>query len=114
MARITQTADRVYRNAKVYSIALGGTETHAQEIAIKDGKFVYVGDVDGVRAWIGDTTEVIDCNTKALEATGVTKDTDDQIGLIVKEADGSPSGYVKEPDAFLPVFDILENPFEAV
>jgi hypothetical protein len=62
VARITQTADRVYRNAKVYSIALGGTETNAQEIAIKDGKFVYVGDVDGVRAWIGDTTEVMDCS----------------------------------------------------
>ena len=69
MARITQTADRVYRNAKVYSIALDGTETHAQAIAIKDGKFVYVGDEDGVRAWTGDTTEVIDCNTKALWKT---------------------------------------------
>ena len=53
-------------------------------------------------------------NTKALEAAGVKKDTDDEIGLIVKEADGSPSGYVKEPAAFLPVFDILENPLEAV
>ncbi len=42
-------------------------------------------------------------NTKALEAAGVTKDTDDQNGLIVREADGSPSGYISEPSAFRPI-----------
>ena len=41
---MTQIADKVYRNAKVYSIALDGKETHAEAVAIKDGKFVYVGD----------------------------------------------------------------------
>ena len=217
---MAQTADRVYRNAKVYSIALDGTETHAQAVAIKDGKFVYVGDETGVKEWIGESTEVIDCNgksvipglgdahnhvanaakkfatcsfssivpdpkkdtpegvvkklqdilkayvdehrdapvirglgwdrtwfsgglqgivrpftrhdidvvvpdkpavlmsycghrvllnTKALEVAGVTKDTDDHNGLIVREADGSPSGYIKEPVTFLPIIDSIPN-----
>ena len=36
---MAQKADKVYRNAKVYSVALDGTETHAQALAIVDGKF---------------------------------------------------------------------------
>ena len=43
---MTQIADKVYRNAKVYSIALDGKETHAEAVAIKDGKFV--GDEAGI------------------------------------------------------------------
>lgn len=215
-----ETADKVYRNAKVYSVALDGTETHAEALAIKDGKFAYVGDETGVTEWIGDATEVIDCkgksvipglgdahlhhaqavlkygtcsfgdilpnpetdtpdgvvkqiqkklkayaeehknapvirgfgwdrmwfagvlqgivrpftrhdvdavipdkpvvltsfcghlvllNTKALEAAGVTKDTDDHHGLIVKEADGTPSGYISEPAIFRPIIDRIPN-----
>ncbi|MBQ7486704.1 MAG: amidohydrolase [Clostridia bacterium] len=211
---MAQIADRVYRNAKVYSIALDGTETHAEALAIVDGKFAYVGDEAGVAAWIGDATEVIDCNghsvipglgdahlhnaqatvkfgtcsfgdivpdpkmdtpegvlrqiqeklkayadehrddpvirgfgwdrawfggglqgivrpftrhdvdavipdkpvvlisfcghlamlnTKALEAAGVTRESDDMNGLIVREADGNPSGYISEPVAFRPI-----------
>ena len=217
---MAQNADKIYKNAKVYSVALDGTETHAEAVAIKDGKFVYVGDETGVSKWIGDTTEVIDCNgnsvipglgdahihnaqaaqkygtcsfsdivpnpktdtpegvikqiqerlkayaevnrdtpvirgfgwsrawfsgglqgivrpftrhdvdaivsdkpvvllsfcghlallnTKALELAGVTKDTDDQQGLIVKEADGSPSGYISEPVAFRPIIYRIPN-----
>ena len=215
-----KTADRVYRNAKIYSVALDGVETHAQALAIKDGKFAYVGDEAGVAEWIGDATEVIDCNgksvipglgdahmhiahaakkfgtcsfsdivpnpstdtpegvlkqlqeklkhyadehkdvpvirglgwdrawfsgglqgivrpftrhdvdaivpdrpavlmsycahrvllnTKALEIAGVTKDTDDHNGLIVREADGSPSGYIKEPAVYVPIIDRIPN-----
>ena len=215
-----ETADKVYRNAKVYSVALDGTETHAEALAVKDGKFAYVGDEAGVAEWIGDTTEVIDCqgksvipglgdahlhhaqavlkygtcsfshivpnpetdtpdgvvkliqeklktyaeehknapvirgfgwdrmwfagvlqgivrpftrhdvdavipdkpvvltsfcghlvllNTKALEAAGVTKDTDDHHGLIVKEADGTPSGYISEPAIFRPIIYSIPN-----
>ena len=63
---MAQNADKVYKNAKVYSVALDGTETHAEAVAIKDGKFVYVGDEAGVSEWIGDTTEVIDCNGKSV------------------------------------------------
>ena len=217
---MAKTADRVYRNAKIYSVALDGAETHAQALAIKDGKFAYIGDEAGVAEWIGDATEVVDCNgksvipglgdahmhiahaakkfgtcsfsdivpnpgtdtpegvlkqlqeklkcyadthkdapvirglgwdrawfsgglqgivrpftrhdvdavvpdrpavlmsfcghrvllnTKALEAAGVTKDTDDHNGLIVREADGSPSGYIKEPTVYLPIIDRIPN-----
>lgn len=215
-----ETADKVYRNAKVYSVALDGTETHAEALVIKDGKFAYVGDETGASEWIGNTTEVIDCkgksvipglgdahlhhaqavlkygtcsfshivpnpetdtpdgvvkliqeklktyaeehknapvirgfgwdrmwfagvlqgivrpftrhdvdavipdkpvvltsfcghlvllNTKALEAAGVTKDTDDHHGLIVKEADGTPSGYISEPAIFRPIIYSIPN-----
>ena len=215
-----ETADKVYRNAKVYSVALDGTETHAEALVIKDGKFAYVGDETGATEWIGNTTEVIDCkgksvipglgdahlhhaqavlkygtcsfshivpnpetdtpdgvvkqiqeklkayaeehkdapvirgfgwdrmwfagvlqgivrpftrhdvdavipdkpvvltsfcghlvllNTKALEAAGVTKDTDDHHGLIVKEADGTPSGYISEPAIFRPIIERIPN-----
>jgi len=215
-----ETADKVYRNAKVYSVALDGTETHAEALVIKDGKLAYVGDETGATDWIGDTTEVIDCkgksvipglgdahlhhaqavlkygtcsfshivpnpetdtpdgvvkliqeklktyaeehknapvirgfgwdrmwfagvlqgivrpftrhdvdavipdkpvvltsfcghlvllNTKALEAAGVTKDTDDHHGLIVKEADGTPSGYISEPAIFRPIIYSIPN-----
>ncbi|MBO5580280.1 MAG: amidohydrolase family protein, partial [Prevotella sp.] len=215
-----ETADKVYRNAKVYSVALDGTETHAEALAIKDGKFAYVGDETGATEWIGDVTEVIDCkgksvipglgdahlhnaqatlkygtcsfsdiipnpetdtpdgvvkqiqeklkayaeehknapvirgfgwdrmwfagalqgivrpftrhdvdavipdkpvvltsfcghlvllNTKALETAGVTKDTDDHNGLIIKEADGTPSGYISEPAIFHPIIYSIPN-----
>ncbi len=217
---MTQIADKIYKNAKIYSVALDGTETHADSLAIKDGKFIYVGDNDGVKNFIGDNTEIIDCNgksiipglgdahmhlahsakkfgtcsfsdivpnpatdtpegiirqiqeklkiyaenhkndsvirglgwdrewfsgglqgiirkftrhdidaiipdkpvvlmsycghrvllnTKALEVAGITKDTDDQNGLIVKESDGTPSGYIKEPVAYLPIIDKIPN-----
>ena len=215
-----QIADRIYKNAKIYSVALDGTETRAAALAIKDGKFSYVGDEAGVKDWIGAGTEIIDCggnsiipglgdahmhisqsaklfgacsfsgivpnpktdtpegvvaqiqqtlkayadehkdaavirglgwdrtwfsgglqgivrpftrhdidavvpdkpavlmsfcghrmmlNTKALEAAGVTKDTDDQNGLIVREADGTPSGYIKEPVAYVPIINSIPN-----
>lgn len=217
---MAQIADRVYRNARIYSVALDGTEIHAEALAIRDGKFVYVGDEAGVAEWIGESTEVIDCqgksvipglgdahmhlahsgkkfgtcslssivpnpqtdtpegvirqiqelisayaaehkddpvirglgwdrrwfwgglqnivrpftrhdidavvpdkpavimsgcghrvllNTKALEVAGVTKDTDDQNGLIVREADGSPSGYIKEPAVYGPILEKIPN-----
>lgn len=61
-----KAADKIYRNAKIYSVALDGTETHAEALAIQDGKFVYVGDEAGVTKWIGDTTEVVDCNGKSV------------------------------------------------
>lgn len=63
---MTLIADKVYRNAKVYSIALDGKETHAEAVAIKDGKFVYVGNEAGIAAWIGDTTTIVDCHGKSV------------------------------------------------
>lgn len=61
-----QVADKIYKNAKIYSVALDGTETRAEALAIKDGKFVYVGDNEGVKDFTGDNTEVIDCNGKSI------------------------------------------------
>ena len=63
---MAQIADRVYRNARIYSVALDGTEIHAEALAIRDGKFVYVGDEAGVAEWIGESTEVIDCQGKSV------------------------------------------------
>ena len=45
---------------------MDGTETHAEAIAIKDGKFVYVGSDTGVTEMIGDHTEVVDCDGKSI------------------------------------------------
>lgn len=59
-------ADKVYKNAKVYSVLLDGSEVHAEAVAIKDGKFVYVGDNNNVRKWIGNSTEVIDCKGNSV------------------------------------------------
>ncbi|MCQ2752625.1 MAG: amidohydrolase family protein, partial [Coriobacteriales bacterium] len=58
---MSNTADRVFTNAKVYSIALDGTETRAQALAIKDGKIAYIGTDEGVQEFIGDATQVTDC-----------------------------------------------------
>lgn len=206
-------ADKVYKNAKVYSVLLDGSEVHAQAVAIKDGKFIYVGDNEKVSEYVGKSTEVIDCkgksiipgltdahlhiataatkmgscdlgsiiptddetpdtivvkiqkkleefagdhpndtvirglgfdrmwfmgslqgivrpftrqdidevipdkpvvltsycghvmmlNSKALEIAGVTKDTDDQGGLIRKDDDGNPTGWIAEPAAYGPI-----------
>lgn len=63
---MSKIADKIYKNAKIYSVALDGAETHAETLAIKDGKFVYVGNNEGAKAWIGDSTEIIDCNGKSI------------------------------------------------
>ena len=214
-----KVADKVYKNAKVYSVLLNGNEVHAEAIAIKDGKFVYVGDNEKVNDYVGSSTEVIDCkgksvipgltdahlhiataatkmgscdlgsilpsedetpqtiivkiqnklkefaeahpndkvirgigwdrtwflgglqgivrrfvkedidevisdrpvvlssycghammlNSKALEVAGVTRDTPDQDGLIVKDENGEPTGYIAEPAAYGPIVARIPN-----
>ena len=59
-------ADRVFVNAKVYSISMDGTVTHAQAVAVTDGKIVYVGDEKGADKFIGKETEVTDCKGNTL------------------------------------------------
>ena len=63
---LTCTADRVFRNAKVYSVSLDDTVTRAEAVAVKDGKIVYVGTNDGVQAYVGDTTEITECQGNTL------------------------------------------------
>lgn len=55
-------ADRVFKNAKVYSVSLDGKETRAECVAIKDGKFVFVGSDVDADEYIGGNTVVTDCN----------------------------------------------------
>jgi len=51
------TADVVLRNGQIYT--MDAARSWAESIAVKDGKIVYVGDDDGVKQWIGPSTETI-------------------------------------------------------
>ncbi len=214
-------ADRVFTNAKVYSIAFDGTETRAEAVAVKDGKFVFIGKGSDAKKWIGKDTQITDCkggsllpgftdahmhiaqsskfyggvgfsdivpdidkdtpedvikrmqkklkdfaeshkddplihgvgwdrswfagrlqgiirpitrhdidavisdkpvvlgsfcghcvllNTKALEAAGLTKDSPNpEAGILRREADGTPDGYIQEPVAFIPIVSKIPN-----
>jgi len=53
-----QPADRVLRNTFVYTV--DSANPRAQAIAITNGRISYVGSDDGVRAFIGRRTEVLD------------------------------------------------------
>ncbi len=44
----------------------------AEAIAIKDGKYVYVGDEQGAAAWIGGTTQIVDHRGKGMVMPGCT------------------------------------------
>lgn len=59
-------ADRVFVNAKVYSISLDDEITHAEALAISGCRIVYVGDEEGVQEFIGKKTEVTDCGGNTL------------------------------------------------
>ena len=59
-AACTPVADRVFTNAKVYSINLDGEVTHAEAVAVADGKILFVGDDAEIRKYIGKNTEVTD------------------------------------------------------
>ena len=53
-----QEADRVYLNGTIYTV--DEEFSTATAIAVKDGKFIYVGDDAGVQAYIGPLTFVFD------------------------------------------------------
>ncbi|MCQ2752270.1 MAG: amidohydrolase family protein, partial [Coriobacteriales bacterium] len=63
---MAEYADRVFKNAKIWSIEMDDTETHAQALAIKDGKFVYVGDEAGVEEFVGPDTQITDCGGNTI------------------------------------------------
>ena len=65
-AACTPVADRVFTNAKVYSINLDGEVTHAEAVAVADGKILFVGDDAEIRKYIGKNTEVTDCQGNTL------------------------------------------------
>ncbi len=59
-----QEADRAYINATIYTVDQAFSTASA--MAVKDGEFIYVGDVAGVRAHIGPTTFVVDLTGKTV------------------------------------------------
>jgi len=61
---LARDADRAYVNATIYTVDEGFTTASA--MAVRDGKFVYVGDEAGVEGYIGPNTMVVD-----LEGTTV-------------------------------------------
>ena len=56
------TADLVLQNGVIYTVA--GDTQWAQAAAIKDGKYVYVGDNAGAEAFVGPMTQAIDLDGK--------------------------------------------------
>ncbi len=59
-----QKADRVYVNGNIYTV--DEKFSKASAIAVKDGKFIYVGDDAGVKAHIGPLTFVLDLEGKTV------------------------------------------------
>lgn len=59
-----QAADLVLRNGNLIT-CLSETD-RAQALAVKDGELVYVGDDEGVDAYVGDGTEVVDLDGKTV------------------------------------------------
>jgi predicted amidohydrolase YtcJ len=57
-------ADRVFRNGTVFTA--DGHGSIAQAVAIRDGRFVYVGSNEGVVPFIGSATKVTDLNGRFL------------------------------------------------
>jgi predicted amidohydrolase YtcJ len=59
-----QKADRVYVNGNIYTV--DEEFSTASAIAVKDGRFIYVGDDAGVKAYIGPLTFVFDLEGKTV------------------------------------------------
>ncbi len=60
----TQQADAVYINAMIYTMEQ--VNPTAEAVAIKDGRYIYVGDSSGSKVYIGDNTQVFDLGGKML------------------------------------------------
>lgn len=59
-----QIADKVIKNAKIYTADT--SDTFAEALAIKNGLLIYVGTNAGVTTHIGNTTEVLNANGKVI------------------------------------------------
>ena len=59
-----QQADRVYVNGTIYTV--DDDFSTASALAVKDGKFIYVGDGAGVEAHIGPNTFVVDLEGRTI------------------------------------------------
>jgi predicted amidohydrolase YtcJ len=63
-AKKPRTADTVFKNAYVYTVNPGARVAHA--VAVRGGKIRYVGSNQGVRAFIGKGTKVVDLDGRML------------------------------------------------
>jgi len=60
----SKSADIIFRNAYIFTV--DSSNSKAEALAIKGGKFVFVGDNEGVKGFIGDKTKVIDLKGKMI------------------------------------------------
>lgn len=59
-----KSADIIFRNTYIFTV--DSSNSKAEALAIKGGKFVFVGDNEGVKGFIGDKTKVIDLKGKMI------------------------------------------------
>ncbi|MBQ0020611.1 MAG: hypothetical protein KBT39_08845 [Bacteroidales bacterium] len=52
----------------VYTVEDGAPE--AEAFAVKDGKYIYVGDMDGIKAYVGQNTTIVDHRGKGMITPG--------------------------------------------
>jgi len=55
---LADNADIVFRNGKIYTV--NSDQAWVDTVAIKNGRYRYIGDEDGAEQWIGSKTRVID------------------------------------------------------
>ncbi|MDO4552406.1 MAG: amidohydrolase [Bacillota bacterium] len=60
------TADLVLKNGKVYSVALDGTVTRGQAVAVCGGKIAAVGSNEEVEGYIGENTRIVDAGGNTI------------------------------------------------
>ena len=63
-AVMAQEADTVYVNGNVYTV--NEVFSKASAFAVKDGSFIYVGDVDGAQEHVGPLTFVVNLDGKTV------------------------------------------------
>lgn len=59
-----EKADSVFENTFIYT--MDEQQPRAEAIAIKDGRYIYVGDSQGVKNYIGEKTQIFDLGGKML------------------------------------------------
>jgi predicted amidohydrolase YtcJ len=64
--KMTNKADRILKNAKVYSVTLDDQVIRADAVGISDDKIIFVGSNQDAEAYIGEDTVVTDCAGKSV------------------------------------------------
>jgi len=61
---LNSDADIIFRNGKIYTV--NSDQAWVDTVAIKNGRYQYVGDENGVEQWIGSNTRLIDLQGKMM------------------------------------------------